>query len=44
MESGTFSAGEVVEGNISHASITLRLATQNHNYVDYIHNLLFHSI
>jgi hypothetical protein len=35
MESGTFSAGEVVEGNINKASITLRLATQNHKYGDY---------
>ena len=35
MVSGTFSAGEVVEGNIGRASIVLRITTQNHKYGDY---------
>lgn len=35
MSTGTFSAGEVVEGTLGKTSIVFRLATQNHKYGDY---------
>ena len=35
MSTGTFSAGEVVEGNLGKTSIVFRLASQNHKYGDY---------